>query len=164
VKSQVIDDGYIVLNELLLVKDENFKKNKDRFLNMRTEISYEILFRIIEDARQEFLNNFIQIRADFEHKNLQIPKFQVSDKNNKTEIIEPMFGKERLIEVIEFFYNRTLNFIEDLMVFYLGIQAYKRTRGFMTLYKRKQFDHTKLIYEYVIMPRNNNDNLILLIN
>lgn len=162
-KSHIIDDDYIVLNDLLLVNDNNFERNKDKFLKMETEVSYKILFKIIQDARKEFLTDFNQIRADFEHRNIQIPKFQVKVNNDKVEIIEPMFDKHKLIDVIEFFYNRMLDFIELLMAFYLGIQSYKRTKGFMTLYKRKTFDQTQLIYEYVIMPKLLTDNNFIML-
>lgn len=88
-KTGIIDDNKIVLNDLLIVNDKNFHKNKSRFLENKEGISYEILFQIIEDSRNEFLNIFNQIRADIEHNNLQIGKFLVEKEKGEIKIKEP---------------------------------------------------------------------------
>ena len=163
-KSGIIDDDKIVLNDLLIVKDKNFENNKARFLENTEGTSYAILFQIIEDARNEFLKTFIQIRADFEHKNLQIEKFLVVRELDEIKIKEPSLGTQNLLEVIEIFYESIFDFIELLMVYYFGLNAYQRTNGFFTLFQRKEYDYTTLKYRFVIQPRIGDDSLILLLN
>lgn len=163
-KSEIIDDNKIVLNDLLIVNDKNFQKNKSRFLENKEGISYKILFQIIEDSRNEFLNTFNQIRADIEHNNLQIGKFLVKIEKGEIKVKEPSLIKYKLIEELEIFYERILEFIEILMAYYYGLNAYQRTDGFLTLFQRKEYDYTALKYRFVIKSRIGDDSLILLIN
>jgi hypothetical protein len=72
--------------------------------------------------------------------------------NNKVEIIEPSFGDSTLLIEIEIYYKRLLEFIEDLMAYFYGLQAYETTNGFMTLFKRDEYDYSNLLYKYLIQP------------
>ncbi len=54
-KSGIIDDQEFVLNNLLIVNEKNFEKNKLICLNSSVGKKYEILLQIIEKARKDFL-------------------------------------------------------------------------------------------------------------
>jgi hypothetical protein len=151
-KSGVINDGEFILNNFLIVKDSNFEKNKLSCLNNPEGNKYKFLIEIIEEARKDFLSEFIQARADFEHQNLQVEDFKVEMVNSQIKVIEPSLSNTNLLSKIEYYYESTLDFVEVLMVFFYGIQAYKRTNGFMTLFKRDEFDYSNLHYKYVVMP------------
>jgi hypothetical protein len=71
-KSGVIDDKEFILNNFLIVNDKNFEKNKRNCLNSSVGKKYEILLRIIEKARKDFLTSFNQIRADFDIKTCKL--------------------------------------------------------------------------------------------
>ena len=151
-KSGIIDDNEFILNNFLIVSEKNFEKNKLVCLNSSVGKKYEILLQIIEKARKDFLTTFNQIRADFEHQNLQIGDFKVQINNNQVEITEPSFGHSNLLTEIEICYKRLLDLIEVLMAYFYGLQAYEKTNGFMTLFKRDEYNYSNLLYKYVIMP------------
>lgn len=151
-KSGVINDGEFILNNFLIVKDGNFQKSKQSCIDSPAGNKYKFLVEIIENARKDFLSELNQIRADFEHQNLQIEDFRVQVLNDQTEVIEPILGGMNLLSKIEYFYEQTLDLIEILMAFFYGIQAYQKTNGFMTLFRRDEFDYSNKNYKYVVMP------------
>lgn len=151
-KSGVINDGEFILNNFLIVKDGNFQKSKQSCIDSPAGNKYKLLIEIIEKAREDFLSEFNQIRADFEHQNLQIEDFKVQVLNDQIEVVEPTLGGMNLLSKIEYFYEQTLDLIEVLMVFFYGIQAYEKTSGFMTLFRRDEFDYSNMNYKYVVMP------------
>lgn len=162
-KSGVINDGEFVLNNFLIVKDGRFEQNKLSFLNSTVGHKYKFLIEIIENARKAFLSELNQIRADFEHQNLQVENFKVQAVNNQIEVFEPNLGNGNLLNKIENFYEQTLDLIEVLMAFFYGIQAYEATNGFMTLFRRDEFDYSNLHYKYLVMPNMYENGLIKLI-
>lgn len=162
-KSGVINDGEFILNNLLIVKDGNFQKSKQSCIDSPTANKYKFLIEIIEEAREEFLSEFNQIRADFEHQNLQIEDFKVQVLNGQIEVVEPTLGGMSLLSKIEYFYEQTLDLIEVLMVFFYGIQAYEKTNGFMTLFRRDEFDYSNMNYKYVVNPNMYESGLTKLI-
>jgi len=103
-KSGVINDGEFILSNFLIVKDSNFETNKLSCLNNPEGNKYRILIEILEEAREDFLSEFIQARADFEHQNLQIEDFKVEIINNQIEVIEPSLNNANLISKIEYFF------------------------------------------------------------
>lgn len=151
-KSHVIDDKEFILDNFLIVSDKNFKKNKLNCLNSSVGEKYEFLLQMIEKSRKEFLTSFNQIRVGFEHQNLQIEDFKVQIINNEVQIIEPSFGHSNLLTEIEICYKRLLGLIENLMVYFFGLQAFENTNGFMTLFKRDEFNYSNFIYKYAILP------------
>ncbi|MCF8236193.1 MAG: hypothetical protein K9G67_14650 [Bacteroidales bacterium] len=166
VQSEMIRNEKIDLRKLVIVKDGNFDKNREAYINSNhSGISYELLYQIIHDARNEFLANFNEQRGKIEHSSFEMPKFEV--KRNKGQLIiqEPSLnGNIRLIEEISRFYILLLDFIENLMVYYYGLNAYERTNGNLTLFYRKDYDFPSLRYKYVIQIRINDPSLTLLIN
>lgn len=162
-KSGVINDGEFILNNFLIVNDGNFQKSKQSCISSPDGNKYKYLIEIIEKARKDFLSEFIQTRVDFEHKNFQIEDFKVQVLNDQIEVIEPILGTMNLLTMIEYFYEQTLDLIEILMVFFYGIQAYEKTNGFMTLFRRDEFDYSNLNYKYVVMPNMYESGLTKLI-
>lgn len=162
-KSDVINDGEFILNNFLIVKDSNFEKSKLNCLNSSVGNKYRFLIEIIENARKDFLSEFNQIRADFEHQNLQIEDFKVQVINNQIEVVEPSLHNANLLSKIEYYYEQTLDLIEVTMAFFYGIQAYEKTNGFVTLFSRDEFDYSKLHYKYVVMPNMYENGLTKLI-
>ncbi|MEI7979705.1 MAG: hypothetical protein WCI53_12730 [Bacteroidota bacterium] len=162
-KSGVINDGEFILNNFLIVKDGNFQKSKESCINSSAGNKYKFLIEIIEKAREDFLSEFNQTRANFEHQNLQIEDFKVQVLNSQIEVIEPILGNMNLLTKIDYFYEQILDLIEILMVFFYGIQAHEKTNGFMTLFRREEFDYSNMNYRYVVMPNMYGSGLTKLI-
>lgn len=162
-KSGIIDDQKIILNDLLIVSDKNFEKNKNKFLKNSEGLSYEVLFQIIENSRNGFLSEFNQVRAEFEHNNYQIEKFKVVKIDGKNIVIEPKINNYPMFSLIDNYYSNILYFIEVLMAYYYGLNKFERTKGFFTLFERKEFDYSELKYRFVIKPRDDDKSLILLL-
>lgn len=163
-KSGIINDRNFVINNFLLVKKRNFQNSKLKYLESKLDIDYSILIEIIENARNNFLTAFIQKRADFEHENLQVDDFKVKLVDEKIVITEPTFGQGNLLTEIETSYEKILELIEILMAFYFGLNATQKMKGFMTLFRRTDFDYSNFKYKYVIQPSIYESNLIRLIN
>ncbi len=162
-KSKVIDDEYFCLNDLIIVKDTNFKTNKLKFLAKDKLKRYEYLFDMIEYSRKNFLTTFNQIRADIEHDHFIIPRFKISFLNQNILFEQPMLKERVIMSQIDYYYNSILDFIENIIAYYMGINANINWKGFMTLYQRKTFDYKELKYKFIISPRSNDNTLIDLI-
>lgn len=150
-KSKIIDSEHLELNNFILVNDKNFEKNKELYYQNDPTKKFEVIIKILKQSRDEFLNTFNQIRVDFEHKNLEIPKFDVNTKTG--EFTEPgITDSGTLIEEITYCYNYLLDMVEALMVHYFGILAVEK-RKIMGLFVRKDYDYTKLKNRFVLLPR-----------
>lgn len=163
-KSKVIDDEYFCLNELIIVKDVNFKTNKLKFLEKDKLKRYEYLFDIVEYSRNNFLSTFNQIRADIEHDHFEIPRFKISFLNKSVIFEQPMLKEREIMSQLDFYYNSIFDFIENIIAHYMGINAYINWNGLLTLYQSKTYDYKELKYKFLISPRRNDNNLIDLIN
>ena len=149
-KSKIIDTDYFILNDFLLVNDNNFNKNKEIYYKNDTSKKFESIILNIEQSRKNFLNTFNQIRADFEHQNLQIPKVHINTENG--EINEIGLTKNlNLLEEIELIYKNLMDLIEILMVFHFGIIAVKKNQNF-GIYESKHYDYSLFSYRFLIFP------------
>jgi hypothetical protein len=162
-KSGIIDEGPFILNNLLIVNDQNFEKNKTKCLADPQRGLYGFLLERIQRARADFLTSFNQVRIDFEHHNFQIENFKVKKVNDKIEVVEPSLGYSNLLEEVQILYERILDLIEVLMVFFFGVKAHQKTNGFMTLFRREQFDYSNLLYKYTVLPNMDQQGLTRLI-
>jgi len=156
-KSQIIDDEIFCIKKLLMVNDNNFQRNKTEQQNLSSDNIYDILFDLIENARRKFLNDFNDIRVDFEHNQKIIDKFDFDFENRK--VIEPYLDKMKLSISIDFFYENILELIEKLMCYYYGIKAFIRYNGNLKLFIQKDYDYKNLKYKYMFSPLKF-DNLI----
>lgn len=165
VRSEMIRDEKIDLRKLVIVTDDNFKKKREEYLKINhSGISYKLLYQIIYDARSEFLYDFNKLRDKIEHSGFEMPEFEVNRDKGQLRITEPSLnGEVRLIEEIKRYYHLLFDFIENLMVYYYGLNAYERTNGNLTLFYRKAHDFPSLRYKYVIQIRINDPSLTLLI-
>jgi len=150
-KSKIIDSEHFILNNFFIVTDKNFEKNKNLYFENDPSKKFEILINIIEDARKNFLNTFNQIRADFEHQNLEIPKVKVNTETGEiTEV--GITSNATLLEEVNYVYNYMLNMLENLMVFYFGILAIDKN-PMMGVFESENYDYSKFSYRFVIFPR-----------
>ena len=82
-KTTIIDSEYFVLNKVIIVNDKNFDKNKLEYIELDPSQRFLPLFEIIEKARKEVLNEFNDVRAEIEHNNYSIPKFEINTETIK---------------------------------------------------------------------------------
>jgi hypothetical protein len=142
---------------------EQVRQKRDNELN-KPEIysGYEKdQLKIKEREEQSFIE--YQVRIDFEHHNFQIENFKVKKVNDKIEVVEPSLGYSNLLEEVQILYERILDLIEVLMVFFFGVKAHQKTNGFMTLFRREQFDYSNLLYKYTVLPNMDQQGLTRLI-
>ena len=150
-KTTIIDTEHFVLNKVIIVNDKNFDKNKLEYIKLDASHRFLPLFEIIEKARKEFLNEFNDIRAEIEHNNFSIPKFEINTKNGN--FTEPsIHGSKSLIEELKYYYNCLLDLIENLIAYYFGIEAVYKNEN-LALYFRKDYDFQKTVLKYMIFPR-----------
>jgi len=150
-KSGLIDSEYFKLNDIFIVREKNFIKNKTAYTQIDSSKRFEILFDIVEQARDLFLTEFNQIRADIEHQNLSIPKFEINTKSG--EITEPSFkGNKPMIDELNLYYGYLLDTIELLIAFYFAIEAITKKPMF-GMFERENYDYTKMILRFCIMPK-----------
>lgn len=163
-KSEVITDEYFDLKNLLIVKDSNFSNNTKHYLSLDEHRRYEYLFKLIENGRTQFLSRFNNIRARIEHENFQLHYSRIELINDEIKIFEPLLDNTEMYGLIDYFYENILNLIEKVMVYYYGINAYINWNESMNLFKRKEIDFDKQLYEYVILPNQDRDKMKRLIN
>lgn len=150
-KSGLIDSEHFKLNDIFIVSEKNFIKNKTAYIKIDSSKRFEILFDIVEQARELFLTEFNQIRADIEHQNLSIPKFVINTKSG--EFTEPSFkGHESMIDEINLYYGYLLDIIELLIAFYFAIEAVSKKPMF-GMFERENYDYSKMITRYIILPK-----------
>jgi len=163
-KSKIIDDGNFELVKLLIKSPESFDKAKNEMLPNLKIKGYNVLFQIIEDAQTEFKKDFFLIRDAFEHNYLQIPNFEIKESNGVIFIEDPKLKGENVFKLIDFYYHKTLNLIEDLSAYFFGLNVCLRTNGNITLFSRKSgIDPSHSIYKYTLSINCNDPNLIQLI-
>ncbi len=150
-KSKLIDNEHFILNELIIVTDKNFIKNKTKYIENDKSKRFEILYNLLEKARETFLTKFNQIRADIEHQNLQIPKFIIDTQNDT--VSEPTIsGETSMLDEITEFYENLLDLIELLIVYSFGIQASIKNPN-LGLFVRHDYNYTQMISKYTISLR-----------
>jgi len=162
--SGVIKDEFIDLKSLLIVKDNNFEKQREIYLALDEQKRYESLFNFIHKARENFLSEFNCIRAEIEHNMLTFNSYQIGILNNKIIIKEPLIKEKPMYAIINSFYDNILNFIEKIMIFYYGINAVINWDGLMNLFEQKTVDYESGKYRYVILVNSEKENMKRLIN
>lgn len=161
-KSQILESDNFDLNKYMIVKDSNFTKNRNEYLANDASKKFIPLIHLIEDARNNFLTDFNQIRADIEHINFQVPKFQINTEDGS--FIEPSInGNQKLIQNLSFFYENLLEMMEKIIALFFAIVAISKNPN-LGLFIQTNFDYSKTISKYVILPRimNTMQNLKLI--
>ena len=64
-------------------------------------------------------------------------------------VFEPLLKDKILSVKLEYFYENILEFIEKLVVYYLGINGERNKKGFLKLHVRRDFHYPDLKYKYV---------------
>lgn len=162
-KSKVLDDKYFCLKDLLIVSPSNFQKNRIDLLKKDDLSRYKCLFDFVENARNNFLTNFNKTRDEIEHNVFKIPRFTIDSIDGKIVFEQPKLDGFNLMDLLNYYYDSLFDFIETMMVFYLGINSFFNYEGLMTLCMRKEFDYKELKCKYVIATGNNDPNLVKLI-
>ena len=162
-KSDVVSDEFVDLKNLLIVKDTNFITNTNHYLSLDKHRRYECIFEIIEDGRAQFLSRFNNIRARIEHDDLILNYSRIELINDEIRIFEPLLDNSAMYELVELFYENILNFIEKVMAYFYGINAYINWNKSMNLFKREELDFDKNLFEYVILPNEDRDKMKKLI-
>jgi hypothetical protein len=162
--SKAIKDEYIDIKNILIVKDNNFEKQRDKYLALDEHKMYESLFDYFSGARVNFLTEFNDIRAEIEHSMLTFNFYQVNMQNGEISITEPLIRNKPMYQRLDFYYNSIFDFIERVMIFYYGINAVKNWKGLMNLFERQSVNYEKSEFKYVILPNHKNNDMKCLIN
>jgi len=152
-KSGMLTDDHFDFSKLIFVKDSQFNRNKNSFLNNDPLKRYALLFLLIENARKNFLTQFNATRDDFEHNLKKLNKY-ITIQNSKFFYKEPEINGKPLIEILSFYYENLLDFIEKIMAYYYGINARINKGNIYTLYIRLDYDYPKMKHKYIFMGNN----------
>ena len=163
-KSGLLDDGALVLNRLLVVSEKSYNRAKTEILPLLKLKGYEVIFNLIEDAQNEFKKDFFLIRDEFEHNSLRLPDFEFLFENGVLKIIDPKYQDKNIFKLIDKFYYKTFDLIEDLAAYFFGLNACSKSNGLITLfYNNGAVDPSKFRYRYTITLDVNDPNLKKLI-
>ena len=106
-----------------------------------------ILNDVLKTERISFLNDFTKIRGAIEHEDFELDRFILNHKDHITTLIEPNFQGNILSNKISFYYDKILELIEKLTIYFAGINC-EELNSFYKLYKTVSPDYPNLIYGY----------------
>jgi hypothetical protein len=161
-KSGLIDDGKLKMSEIMFAKKTAYD-NKRKIINELNGHFYEILFRIMDNYRERIIVPFFDLRNEYEHSNFKLGKFKVFFQENQLIIEEPELGGLNLVKAIDLLYEEILNYIELLIVYFYGLNAYRKTNGFFTLFESNTYNYAEQKFRYYIYPKMGVDHLTQLI-
>lgn len=163
-KSKLLNDGVLEMEKLLVVSEKAYNKAKlEMSPNLKLK-GYEVLFKIIEDAQASFKKDFFLIRDEFEHNYMKLPGFEIRVENGITNIIDPHFDGKNIFKLIDIYYYKTLDLIEDLAAYFFGNNVCFNTKGIITLfYNNEKIDPQNFRYRYRITLDVNDPDLTKLI-
>lgn len=150
-KSQILNFEHFDLNKFIIVKDSNFIKNSDEYNANDASGKFKPLIDLIKEGRNNFLTDFNQIRADIEHNNFKVPKFNINTNNGN--FVEPSInGQQTLIQELSFYYENLLELLENIIAYFFAVIAIAKNPN-QGLFIRTDYDYTKTISKYVIFPK-----------
>lgn len=163
-KSKLLDDGVFELEKLLVVSEKNYNRTKLEITPNLKLKGYEVLFNIIEDAQTSFKKDFFLIRDKLEHNYMKLPDFEVKTENGITNIIDPHLDGKNIFMLIDLYYSKTLDLIEDLAAHFFGNNACFNSNGIITLfYNNGRIEPENFRYRYKITLDVNDSELTKLI-
>lgn len=148
VKCGFADEGVFKLQSFFFVDHQKFNDRKKQYLKS-TDGKYLPLINLIEKANGEFLKPLNDIRGEIEHNLFTLSKF-VFNRNAEGAVWldEPTLQGETLSEKIKYYYEKSLEFIEKTMVYFIGINGEHRMPGFLELHVDDIFDYSNMNYKY----------------
>lgn len=161
-KSGLIDDGALKMSEIMFAKKAAYDAKRKQ-INKLDGPFYEILFRIMDNYRERVTMPFFEIRNEYEHSNFKLAKFDVNFQGDELVIQKPDLGGLPLVKAIDFLYEEILNYIELLIVYFYGVNTYKKTKGFITLYESETYNYSEHRFRYFIYPKMGTGHLKQLI-
>lgn len=148
VKSGFTDENDFKLSEYFFCSSTKFKDKKQQY-SKTSDGRYLPLLNLIENANNDFLEQLNDIRGAIEHDLFSLPKFILHrDKPNSPWLEEPVLQGQVLSDKLSFYYEKSLEFIEKIMVYYIGINGERNLKGFLELHVDNEFDFPNMKYKY----------------
>lgn len=148
VKSGFTDENDFKLSEYFLCSSNKFKDKKQQY-SKTSDGRYLPLLNLIEKANNDFLERLNDIRGEIEHNLFSLPKFILHrDELNSRWLEEPVLQGQVLSNKLSFYYEKSLEFIEKIMVYYIGINGERNLKGLLELHVDNEFDFPNMKYKY----------------
>lgn len=135
------------LSDFFFCPITKLQEKKNQYLKS-TDGKYLPLINLIERANTDFLSQLNEIRGSIEHELFSLAKFKLIREDTIATVTEPILQDMMLSEKLSFYYERTLEFIEKTMVYYIGINGEISKNGFLQLHVDDVHDYAKMNYKY----------------
>jgi hypothetical protein len=140
-----VDEPDFTLETYALTK--KLSQLKEQYSNS-SDPRYLPLLEVLERANDLFLNDLTAIRGQFEHKSFAIPRFELVKAEQGASVRQPVVNGVILSEKVKFFYENILDFIERMMVYYIGINVERILPGMALLCVDDQFNYSQQRFKY----------------
>lgn len=147
IKSGFADENSFKLSDFFFCPLAKLQEKKNQYLKS-ADCKYVPLIKLIEKANKEFLTQLNEIRGSIEHDLFSLAKFSLVREGSTATITEPNLQDLLLSEKLTFYYDKTLEFIEKLMVYYIGINGEINKNGFLELHVDEVHDYAEMKYKY----------------
>lgn len=145
-RGDIVVDHDFKLSHYYFCDDTKFQTKYSQYNSAKSQ-KYLPLLNVLRAARISFLNEFANTRGSIEHDDFELDRFTLHHEDTKTTLIEPNFQGDILSNKIALYYNRILELIEKLTVYFAGINC-EEINSFYKLYKTVCPDYPHLIYGY----------------
>ena len=145
-KGDIVVDSDFKLSPYYFCDDTKFDIKFSQYNSGKNQ-KYLPLLNVLKTARLTFLNDFTKIRGAIEHEDFELDRFILNHKNHITTLIEPNFQGNILSNKISFYYDKILELIEKITVYFAGINC-EELNSVYKLYKTANPDYSNLIYGY----------------
>jgi hypothetical protein len=148
VKSGFTDENDFKLADYFFCNSTKFKDKKQQH-SRASGGKYLPLLNLIENANVEFLTQLNDIRGAIEHDLFSLPKFILHrDEPSSPWLEEPLLQDRLLSDKLSFYYEKSLEFIEKMMAYFIGINGERNLNGFLELHVDNEFDFQNMKYKY----------------
>jgi hypothetical protein len=100
--------------------DKKFEEKKTKFLKNHPEESFVEYVKVIEEDRQAWYRQFIEIRNMIEHEGFEVPKINyLLGKNDEIKTFYATINHQPLDEILERCWENLFHLTEEMLVFLL---------------------------------------------
>jgi len=147
IKCGITDECDFKISDFYFCDEKKFQNKKQQYIK-KGDNKYLPLIDLIENANSGFLNQLNEIRGSIEHNLFSLDKFTLNRTENFATISEPDLQERPISKQLTFYYEKILEFIEKITVYYFGINGEINLPTFLELHIDDEFDFANLNYKY----------------
>jgi hypothetical protein len=124
------------------------RTKKKKLYSESTDGKYLPLIELIEKSESLFLTSLNEIRGEMEHELYSLPKFILHVQRKNAWIEEPEIQGKKLLDLLNFYFESSLDFIEKYVSYFIGINGEEKLNGFAVLEVNEEVDYVNMNYKY----------------